>query len=109
MAVPSRRRVEISEIGEEVVVKLTDKQILTSETIGALGTEFNEIADKFRQRKILLDFGNVEYFAAAAIGKLITFNKKVDAAGGQLMLCNMVPPTKFLRKRISASSSKYGD
>ena len=40
---------------------------------------------------LLLNFGNVEYMSSAALGKLITLNKKVQAAGGKLILCNIDP------------------
>jgi anti-sigma B factor antagonist len=42
-------------------------------------------------RKILLNFGNVEYLSSAALGKLITLNKKLGQAGGKLILCNIDP------------------
>ena len=42
-------------------------------------------------RKLLLNFGNVEYLSSAALGKLITLNKKLQAVGGRLILCNIDP------------------
>ena len=47
--------------------------------------------DEAGRRKILLNFGNVEYLSSAALGKLITLNKKLQAAGGRLILCNIDP------------------
>jgi len=40
---------------------------------------------------ILLNFSNVEYLSSAALGKLITLNKKLGQAGGKLILCNISP------------------
>ena len=40
-------------------------------------------------RKILLNFGNVEFLSSAALGKLITMNRKVQAVRGKLVLCNI--------------------
>jgi anti-sigma B factor antagonist len=42
-------------------------------------------------RKLLLNFGNVEFLSSAALGKLITLNKKLLAAKGRLILCNIDP------------------
>ena len=42
-------------------------------------------------RKLLLNFGNVEYLSSAALGKLITLNKKLQQVGGKLILCNIDP------------------
>ena len=38
-----------------------------------------------------LDFDNVEYLSSAALGKLITMDKKVKAAKGKLRLCSIRP------------------
>jgi anti-sigma B factor antagonist len=38
-----------------------------------------------------LNFGNVEYLSSAALGKLITLNKKLQGAQGKLILCNIHP------------------
>ena len=47
--------------------------------------------DEVGRRKLLLNFNNVEYLSSAALGKLITLNKKLQAAGGRLILCNIDP------------------
>ena len=38
-----------------------------------------------------MNFGNVEYLSSAALGKRITLNKKLQAVGGGLILCNIDP------------------
>jgi len=47
--------------------------------------------DEMGRRKILLNFGNVEYLSSAALAKLITLNKKLQQVGGRLSLCNIDP------------------
>ena len=39
----------------------------------------------------LLDFTSVEYLSSAALGKLITMDKKVKGAKGKLRLCSIRP------------------
>ncbi|NJS35896.1 MAG: STAS domain-containing protein [Brachymonas sp.] len=46
---------------------------------------------RLKKRKLVLNFSNVEYMSSAALGKFITLNKKVQAAGGRLILCNISP------------------
>ena len=41
--------------------------------------------------KILLNFMNVEFLSSAALGKLITLDKKLKAAKGQLKLSSIRP------------------
>jgi len=43
------------------------------------------------RQKIVLDFSNVEYLSSAALGKLITMDKKMKTAKGQLRLCAIRP------------------
>lgn len=47
--------------------------------------------DQLGRKKIVLNFGNVEYLSSAALGILITLNKKLIASGGKLLLCNIDP------------------
>jgi len=49
------------------------------------------MVDADDRKKIVLDFSNVEYLSSAALGKLITLDKKVKSAKGKLRLCNIRP------------------
>ena len=44
-----------------------------------------------QRKKLLLNFSNVEFFPAQALGKLITLEKKVKKQHGQLKLTNIRP------------------
>ncbi len=92
MSSPSRpRRLEVEDIGDVAVVNFTDKKILDEQNIQLIGEQLFSLVDEAGRKKILLNFGNVEYLSSAALGKLITLNKKVGAAGGKLILCNIDP------------------
>src|SRR6266446_4051311 len=80
---PRRRRLEVEDIGDVTVVHFTDKKIL--------GEQLFSLVDELGRRKIVLNFENVEYLSSAALGKFITLNKKVNAAGGKLMLYSIDP------------------
>src|SRR3954451_12022480 len=88
---PRRRRLEVEDIGDVTVVNFTDKKILDEQNIQIIGEQLFSLVDELGRRKILLNFGNVEYLSSAALGKFITLNKKVNAAGGRLILCNIDP------------------
>ena len=87
----SRRRIEVEEVGDVAVVKFVDKRILDEQNIQLIGEQLFSLVDDDGRRKILLDFTTVEYLSSAALGKLITMNKKVRAASGQLRLCSIKP------------------
>src|SRR5271155_2549458 len=88
---PKRRRLEVEDIGEITVVNFIDRKILDEQNIQKIGEDLFELVDNLGRKKILLNFGNVEYLSSAALGKFITLNKKVQAAQGKLILCNIEP------------------
>lgn len=89
MATRSDRRIDIEEISGVTVARLLEKKILDEANIEALGQELFALVDKDGRKKIILDFSLVEYLSSAALGKLITMNKKVTTASGKVILCNI--------------------
>jgi anti-sigma B factor antagonist len=88
---PRRRRLEVEHIGDVTVVNFVDRKILDEQNIQVIGDQLFSLVEQDGLRKLLLNFGNVEYLSSAALGKLITLNKKLQAAGGRLILCNIDP------------------
>ena len=84
-----RRRLEVEDIGDVTVVSFTDRKILDEQNIQVIGDQLFSLVDELGRKKLLLNFGNVEYMSSAALGKLITLNKKVQSSGGKLVLCNI--------------------
>src|SRR3954465_14527740 len=89
MSQPRRRRLEVEQIGEVSVVNFVDRKILDEQNIQIIGEQLFSLVDQEGRRNLLLNFGNVEYLSSAALGKLITLNKKLQTAGGRLILCNI--------------------
>ena len=87
---PRRHRLEVEDIGDITVVNFTDRKILDEANIQLIGEELFSLVDRGR-KKVLLNFGNVEYLSSAALGKLITLNNKLRAVTGRLILCNIDP------------------
>jgi len=88
---PRRQRLQVEDTGDVTVVHFTDKKILDEQNIQVIGEQLFSLVDELNRRKLLLNFGNVEYLSSAALGKLITLNKKVNAVNGKLVLCNIDP------------------
>ncbi|MDP7670304.1 MAG: STAS domain-containing protein, partial [Alphaproteobacteria bacterium] len=64
--------------------------ILDESNIQEMGRELFGLVDQNRIQ-ILLNFMNVEFLSSAALGKLITLDKKIKTAKGQLKLSNIRP------------------
>src|SRR5205807_3244484 len=90
-AQPRRRRLEVENIGDVTVVNFVDKKILEEQNIQNIGEQLFALVEQDGLTKLLLNFGNVEYLSSAALGKLITLNKKTKASGGKLVLCKIDP------------------
>ena len=91
---PRRRRLEVEDIGDVTVINFVDRKILDEQNIQIIGEQLFGLVDESARKRLLLNFSNVEYMSSAALGKLITLNKKVQAAGGKLVLCNIIPQIK---------------
>lgn len=88
---PRRRRLEVEDQGDISIVNFIDRKILDEQNITKIGEDLFSLVDELGRTKILLNFNNVEYLSSAALGKFITLNKKVNAASGKLILCNISP------------------
>ena len=87
----TQRRIDIDDIGDVTVARFVDKKILDETNIQIIGNQMFGLVDEDGRKKVVLDFSNVEYLSSAALGKLITMDKKVKAAKGKLRLCSIRP------------------
>ena len=86
----NRNRIDVADVGEVSVVQFKDRKILDESNIQEMGRELFELVEQ-KRTKILLNFMNVEFLSSAALGKLITLDKKLKAVKGQLKLSNIRP------------------
>src|SRR6185295_1750732 len=85
------RRLQVSQVGAVTVVRFVDRKILDEANIQELGSELFQLVEDEGQKTLLLNFASVEFLSSAALGKLITLDKKVKAKGGKLRLSNIRP------------------
>jgi anti-sigma B factor antagonist len=87
----AHRRLEVSEVGDVTVVRFVDRKILDEASIQELGSELFQLVEQENRGKIVLNFSKVDFLSSAALGKLITLDKKVKARSGKLKLSNIRP------------------
>ena len=87
----THRRIEVSKVGDVTVVKFLDKKILEETGIQELGRELFSLVELDNRKSILLNFTGVEFLSSAALGKLITLDRKVKAHKGRLKMSNIRP------------------
>ena len=83
--------VRVSESNGVKVVRFTERRILEELSISQIGEELAKLVDEVPAIKVLLCFENVEHLSSAALGMLITLNKKVSEHGGKLKLSDITP------------------
>lgn len=87
----THRRINVAKIGDVTVVKFVDKKILDEANIQELGLELFSLIEHDNRKSILLNFSDVEFLSSAALGKLITLDRKVKASKGRLKMSNIRP------------------
>jgi anti-sigma B factor antagonist len=85
------RRLTVSDVGDVTVVRFVDRKILDELNIQELGQELFQLVEEDNKIRLLLNFQHVEFLSSAALGKLITLDKKVKAHGGKMKLSNIRP------------------
>ena len=88
---PTHKRIDVSKVGDVTVVKFVDKKILDEAGILELGAELFSLIEHDNRRSIVLNFDNVDFLSSAALGKLITLDRKVKSAQGRLKMSNIRP------------------
>ena len=85
------RRIGVINNNDVAIVSFNDKKILDEASIQELGTELFGLVEQQSMGDILLNFTNVEFLSSAALGKLITLDRKVKASKGRMKMCNIRP------------------
>jgi len=85
------RRMDVDQVGDVTVVRFRDQKIVEDISIQELGAEMFHLVEVENRDKLLLNFSGVDFLSSAALGKLITLDKKVKAQGGVLKLSNIRP------------------
>ena len=87
----TNRHLEVSDVGDVTVVRLTDRKVVDEANIQELGKELFNLVEEDNRKNLLLNFSAVGFLSSSALGKLITLDKKVKAHGGKLKLSNIRP------------------
>lgn len=88
---PGDSRLNISNVGDVIRIEFVDRNILDEGNIQQIGDEILHLVDDRDAPRILISFANVEHLSSAALGTLITINKRIRDKAGQLRLTDIDP------------------
>jgi len=91
-------RVTVNEYKTCVVVEIVTPSLLDTVELEALGADLYRLVDVQDKRRLVLDFGQVQYISSMAIGILVQLHRKTAALKGLLVLCNLSPRLMELLK-----------
>lgn len=82
------RRLEVEDVGGVTVVTFRFRQILSEAAVQALSQHLQRLVAG-SDRRLLLNFSNVERLSSAVLGSVVALNRAVRQAGGKLALCGL--------------------
>ena len=89
--------IELDNVEEVSVVKFKDQKVMDPGRIEQMGKELLTLVKEDEDTgNVLINFENVNFFSSAAINKLIVFEKRIRARGGQIRLSNLRPEVRDL-------------
>ncbi len=80
-------RISVAEVDGVTVLRFKDEQVVDEEHIRELGEELKQVVSERPGIKLVVSFQGVKLLASAALGKLITLQKRVNEAQGSMLLC----------------------
>jgi anti-sigma B factor antagonist len=84
--------VQAHDLGDSTVIRFTASQVVLDEQSTSLvGEQLLALVGRRRPRRLLVDFGNVEYLGSDALALLLRLRKELHAWGGRLTLCHVKP------------------
>ncbi len=86
-----RQWLDVREVGDVTMVEFRDRKITEDRRAQEIGDELYSLVEGGERRKLLLDLGSVDFLSSAALGKLVTLDKKTTSRGGALKLANLCP------------------
>jgi anti-sigma B factor antagonist len=88
----ARPHFTVTESAGVQIVEFADRKILEEVSINEIGEAIHQLIGDRPAVKLLISFRNVEHLSSAALGMLITLNKRVGELGGTLKLSDISPP-----------------
>jgi anti-anti-sigma factor len=80
----------VEQEGDVTVIRFARASIRDDEVVDEVRQQLSEMVGRGR-RLLVLNLGRVTGLASRALGVLVGLHKKLDAAGGRLVLCEVSP------------------
>ncbi|HQL53998.1 MAG: STAS domain-containing protein [Phycisphaerae bacterium] len=82
-------KILVQKMWDVTVVDFQEARLLEAQQIEAIAKELYRLVDEMDVKKLILDFGKVQFLASAAIGVLMNLHKKSTAIKGTVIICSL--------------------
>jgi anti-anti-sigma factor len=86
--------IEVQVIGEVAVVRFPHRYLFNDRLLEQVDRELSRLVESQGQRRLVLNFGNVQDMGSRMAAITLMLLKKVVGAGGRLVLCGINPPVR---------------
>ncbi|MCA9081065.1 MAG: STAS domain-containing protein [Planctomycetaceae bacterium] len=79
---------ELSEEQGVTVALLTKPQLTEDENLEKFDEDLNTLVETLQVRRLVINLERLNYFTSSALGRLIALHRRIQRAGGRLVLCS---------------------
>ncbi len=83
------RWLQVQPAGTVTRLLVTVPRPMNEDEIKALAAYLEDLIEAAGPRKIVFNFGQVEYLSSSFVGILVALHKRLEATGGRLVLCGL--------------------
>jgi anti-sigma B factor antagonist len=105
-ALHETKRIRVAREDDVATAIILEDSLVDAAVVRELGDQLFDLVDKLGYTKIILDFCRVAYISSAALNKLIVLHKKISAAHGRLVLCDLRPTVRDVF-RVTRLNQKF--
>jgi anti-sigma B factor antagonist len=87
---------DVEQNGKTLLLRFAHPTLWEEDDITRIGEQLFHLLDNVGYRRFVLDFTPVLVVSTSMLAKLIAFHKKVKAADGRLVLCNLAPEIRYI-------------
>jgi anti-anti-sigma factor len=93
VTLPQADRLAIEFVEDFTIIEFLDEEIsqvfCVSDDVQEIGSQIDQLVESLRPRRLLLDFARVEFMASFMQAYLLGLQKRLERAGGRLILCGL--------------------
>jgi anti-anti-sigma factor len=84
------------DLGNVTVARIQMSRLDDDDTTREMFHAISTLVDSMGRNKLVLNLANVKTMMTLGLGKLVMLNRKAEAAGGQLALCQLTPEVEMV-------------